>query len=136
MFWHVPECSMFEVLSTADLSSVRYKTSTWNEIKELMKSNYMIVPSVLSESQKNMTWNDRWETKLFLEDTELHAGTEVKWTTLIKFSLLDVIKCFTRLWTKSCFLFSLSFLHVFCSIFWRKIRKIPVQLWWLYFGYA
>ena len=51
----------------AYLSSVRYKTGTGNEIKELIKSNYLIVPSLLNKSAKNMTWNDRWETKLFLE---------------------------------------------------------------------
>ena len=28
---------------------------------------YLIVPSLLNKSPKNMTWNDRWETKLFLE---------------------------------------------------------------------
>ena len=56
-------------LHLADLSSVRYKTSTWNEIKELIKSNYLIVPSLLNKSSKNMTWNDRWETKLFFRRT-------------------------------------------------------------------
>ena len=86
--------------------TLRYKTSTWNEIKELIKSNCVIVPSLLNRSPKNMTWNDRWETKLFLGGkAELHAGTEVKWTTLIQFSLLDAIKRFTRLWTESCFYF-------------------------------
>ena len=50
----------------ADLSSVRYKTSTWNEIKELIKSNYLIVPSLLNNKSEIMTWNDRWETKLIL----------------------------------------------------------------------
>ena len=40
-----------------------------------------------------MTWNDRWETKLFLGGKELRAGTEVKLSTLhvIQFSLLDAI---------------------------------------------
>ena len=54
-------------------------------MKLIIKSNDVIVPSVLNKSPKNMTWNDRWETKLFLGDKELHAGKEVKWTTLIKF---------------------------------------------------
>ena len=27
----------------------------------------MTAPSVLNKSPKNMTWNDRWERKLFLE---------------------------------------------------------------------
>ena len=41
----------------ADLSRVRYKTSTWNEIEERIKSNYMIVPSVLNKRLKNdMEW--------------------------------------------------------------------------------
>ena len=43
----------------ADLSSVRYKTSTWNEIKELIKSSYLIVPSLLNnKSEKyDMEWS-------------------------------------------------------------------------------
>ena len=63
----------------ADLSSVRYKTSTWNKIKELSKSNYVIIPSLLNKSPKNMTWNDRWETKLFLggQGTARWNGTEM-----------------------------------------------------------
>ena len=63
----------------ADLSSVRYKTSTWSEIKELIKSNYVTVPSLLNKSPKNMTWNDRWETKLFLggQGTARWSGPEM-----------------------------------------------------------
>ena len=63
----------------ADLSSVRYQTSTWNEIKELIKSNYLIIPSLLNKSQKNMTWNDRWETTLFLggQGTARWNGSEI-----------------------------------------------------------
>ena len=63
----------------ADLSSVRYKSSTWNEIKELIQSNYVIVPSLLNKSPKNMTWNDRWETKLFLggQGTARWNGSEI-----------------------------------------------------------
>ena len=43
----------------ADLSSVRHKTSTWNEIKELIKSNYVIVPSLLNKKSENydMEWS-------------------------------------------------------------------------------
>ena len=43
----------------ADLSSVRYKTSSWNEIKELIKSNYLIVPSLLNNKSANydMEWS-------------------------------------------------------------------------------
>ena len=43
----------------ADLSSVRYKTSTWNEIKELIKSNYLIVPSLLNNksAKYDMEWS-------------------------------------------------------------------------------
>ena len=61
-----------------DLSSVRYKTSRWNEIKELIKSNYVIITSLLNKSPKNMTWNDRWETKLFLggQGTARWKGSE------------------------------------------------------------
>ena len=63
----------------ADLSRVRCKTSTWNKIKELIKSNYMIIPSLLNKSLKNMTWNDRWETKLFLggQGTARWNGSEI-----------------------------------------------------------
>ena len=63
----------------ADLSSVRYKTSTWNEIKELIKSNYVIIPSLPNKSPKNMTRNDRWETKLFLggQKTARWNGSEI-----------------------------------------------------------
>ena len=35
-----------------------------------MMSNDVIVPSVLNTTPKNMTWNDPWETKLFLEDNK------------------------------------------------------------------
>ena len=58
---------------------VKYKTSTQNEIKELVKSNFLIVPSLLNESSKNMTWNNRWETKLFLrgQETARWNGKEV-----------------------------------------------------------
>ena len=61
------------------ISSVRYKTSTWNEIKELIKSNYVIIPSLLNKSPKNMTRNDRWETKLFLggQGTARWSGSEI-----------------------------------------------------------
>ena len=43
-----------------------------------------------------MTWNDRWETKLFLEGhgTARWNGSEMN---NLKFSLLDAIKRFTRL---------------------------------------
>ena len=63
----------------ADLSSVRYKTSEWNEIKELTKSNYFVIPSLLNKSPKNITWNDRWETKLFLggQGTACWNGSEI-----------------------------------------------------------
>ena len=63
----------------ADLSSVRYKTSTWNEIKELIKSNYVIIPSLPNKSPKNMTRNDRWEMKLFLggQKTARWNGSEI-----------------------------------------------------------
>ena len=49
----------FANVHLADLSSVRYKTSTWNEIKELIKSNYLIVPSLLNnKSEKyDMEWS-------------------------------------------------------------------------------
>ena len=63
----------------ADLSSVRYNTSTWNEIKELIKSNYLIVASLLNKSPKKMTWNDRWETKQFLEGHGTARWIERKW---------------------------------------------------------
>ena len=39
---------------------------TLHEIKELITSNYLIVPSLLNKSPKNMTWNDQLETKPLL----------------------------------------------------------------------
>ena len=47
--------------------------------KKVIKSNYVIVPSLLNKSQKNMTLNDRWETKLFFggQGTERCKGSEM-----------------------------------------------------------
>ena len=45
-----------------------------------------------------MTWNDRWETKLFLggQGTARWNGSEIN-NLVIQFSLLDAIQRFTRL---------------------------------------
>ena len=57
-----------------------------------------------------MTWNDRWETKLFLEGHGTARRNGVKCTTSIKFSLLDAIKRFTpTLNRKLLFIFFLIF---------------------------
>ena len=105
----------------ADLSSVRDKSSTWNEYKELIKSNQQIVSSLLNDK------SEKYDTEWSVGDEankELHAGTELKWTTLIKFSLLDAIKRFTWLWTGSClFLYFLSHSCMYstvCPVFFRN----------------
>ena len=43
-----------------DLSSVRYKNSRWNEIKELIKSNYPIVPSLRILNNKSEKYDMEW----------------------------------------------------------------------------
>ena len=101
----------------ADLSSVRYKTSTWNEIKELIKSNYVIIPSLLNKSPKNMTWNDRWETKQFLggQGTARWNGSEINNRTCNPFqSSWRYLKFHSPLNRKLFFIF-FSFLRLFCS---------------------
>ena len=88
----------------ADLSSVRYKTSTWNEIKELIKSNYLIVPSLLNNK------SEKYDMEWSVGDEAIFRRTrncklERNWKeqpNLIQFSLLDAIRRFTRLWTGSC----------------------------------
>ena len=53
-----------------------------------IKSNYVIAPSVLNTSPKHMTWNDRWETKLFLggQGTARWNGSEMKNLTQVQSS--------------------------------------------------
>ena len=101
----------------ADLSSVRYKTSTWNEIKELIKSNYVIIPSLLNKSPKNMTWNDRWETKLFLggQGTARWNGSEINNLTCNPVQSSWLYLTFHPTLNRKLFLFSFSFLRLFCS---------------------
>ena len=62
MVFHNYKCKQeptFANVDLADLSSVRYKTSTWNEFNELIKSKYPIVPSLLNnKSEKyDMEWS-------------------------------------------------------------------------------